>query len=101
MRSPRRILHFEPDRTYSERVRETLQADGFDCRLTVDTRPEFDASLEQGDFDLILADNAIDRSLESLVLHGCGRTRAPPTLPLIPHGVARRTDAPAPATCKF
>jgi hypothetical protein len=24
-----------------ERVRETLQADGFDYRLTVDTRPEF------------------------------------------------------------
>jgi hypothetical protein len=41
MRSARRILHFEPDRTYSERVRETLQADGFDYRLTVDTRPEF------------------------------------------------------------
>ena len=52
-----RILHLEDDATDSALVRETLEAGGFPCELTrVDTQPAFCASLEQGGFDLILAD---------------------------------------------
>src|ERR1700736_2974728 len=57
MRPPLRILSLEDDPKDAELVQETLASDGITCRLTrVETEADFIASLERGDFDLILAD---------------------------------------------
>ena len=52
-----RILHLEDDATDSALVQAILEEGGFGCELTrVDTRAAFCELLEQGGFDLILAD---------------------------------------------
>src|ERR1700730_1783657 len=57
MRPPLRILSLEDDPKDAELVEETLASDGIPCHLTrVETQADFIASLERGDFDLILAD---------------------------------------------
>src|SRR6202162_6363160 len=57
MKSPLRILYLEDDPRDAEIVQETLASDGIRCHVTrVDTEADFIASLEQGGFDLILAD---------------------------------------------
>jgi len=57
MKSSLRVLHLEDDPSDAELVQEKLAADGISCQLTrVETEADFIASLEQGDFDLILAD---------------------------------------------
>jgi signal transduction histidine kinase len=57
MRERLRILHLEDDPDDAVLVQETLEADGVACCITrVDTEATFIASLEQGEFDLILAD---------------------------------------------
>jgi PAS domain S-box-containing protein len=55
--SPLRILHLEDDPKDAELIQAVLEAEGFICQVTrVDTQADFLASLEQGGFDLILAD---------------------------------------------
>src|ERR1700687_2257697 len=57
MKSLLRILHLEDDPRDAELVQETLANDGISCHVTrVETEGDFCASLEQGGFDLILAD---------------------------------------------
>src|SRR5580698_9519021 len=57
MRSPLRILSLEDDPKDAELVQETLESDDIPCGITrVETEADFIASLEQGGFDLILAD---------------------------------------------
>jgi len=57
MKSPLRILYLEDDPRDAELVQETLTNDGISCHVTrVETEADFIASLEQGGFDLILAD---------------------------------------------
>jgi PAS domain S-box-containing protein len=57
IRLPLRILSLEDDPKDADLVQETLASDGIACHLTrVETEPDFIASLERGDFDLILAD---------------------------------------------
>jgi PAS domain S-box-containing protein len=57
MNSPLRILYLEDDPNDAELVQETLSADSISCHLTrVETEADYIASLEQGGFDLILAD---------------------------------------------
>ena len=57
MKSPLRILYLEDDPRDAELVQETLASDGIRCHVTrVETEADFIASLEQGGFDLILAD---------------------------------------------
>src|ERR1700758_412171 len=57
MSSPLRILSLEDDPTDAELVRDTLEVEGLACTLTrVETEPGFVAALQQGAFDLILAD---------------------------------------------
>ena len=52
-----RILYLEDDPGDAELVQETLASDGIGCQVTrVETEADFIASLEQGGFDLILAD---------------------------------------------
>ena len=54
---PLRILHLEDDRNDAEIIQGLLESDGIDCQVTrVETREDFIASLNQADFDLILAD---------------------------------------------
>src|SRR6202162_3473472 len=57
MKSALRILYLEDDPRDAELVQETLTNDGISCHVTrVETQADFIASLEQGGFDLILAD---------------------------------------------
>src|ERR1700736_4047067 len=57
MKSPLRILYLEDEPKDAELVQETLAIDGISCQITrVETEADFVASLEQGGFDLILAD---------------------------------------------
>jgi PAS domain S-box-containing protein len=57
MKSPLRILYLENDPGDAELVLETLASDGIECQISrVETEADFIASLEQGGFDLILAD---------------------------------------------
>jgi len=57
MNSQLRILYLEDDPRDAELVQETLSADSIVCYITrVETESDFIASLEQGGFDLILAD---------------------------------------------
>src|SRR4029077_18537579 len=51
------ILYLEDNPRDAELVQETLAVDGISCDVTrVETEADFNASLEQGGFDLILAD---------------------------------------------
>jgi PAS domain S-box-containing protein len=60
MKPPLCILQLEDDPRDAELVEEKLASDGFVCEVTrVDTEPDFIASLEQGGFDLILADYSL------------------------------------------
>jgi len=57
MKSHLNILCLEDDPTDAELIQEALAADGITCQATrIQTEAEFIASLEQGTFDLILAD---------------------------------------------
>jgi PAS domain S-box-containing protein len=57
MKSQLRILHLEDDPRDAELVQDTLESEGVCCSVhRVDTKADFVASLEKGDFDLILAD---------------------------------------------
>src|ERR1700719_2090575 len=60
MKSRLRILYLEDDPRDAELVQETLASNGIRCHVTrVDTKADFIASLEQGGFDLILADYSL------------------------------------------
>jgi signal transduction histidine kinase len=55
-----RILHLEDDPRDAELVQEALETTGMVCDITrVQTQADFTASLEQGGFDVILADYAL------------------------------------------
>jgi PAS domain S-box-containing protein len=57
MKSPLRILYLENDPRDAELVQEALAIGGIKCHVArVETEADFIASLEQGGFDLILAD---------------------------------------------
>src|SRR6202035_3966361 len=60
MTPPLRILYLEDDPRDAELVQQTLETAGIICEVTrVETEADFIASLEQGDFALILADYAL------------------------------------------
>jgi PAS domain S-box-containing protein len=57
MKAPLRILYLEDDPRDAELVQGTLEAGGIDCDFTrVETQAELVSALDQGGFDLILAD---------------------------------------------
>jgi PAS domain S-box-containing protein len=57
MKSPLRILHLEDDPKDAELIQALLETEGFICHVTrVETQTDFLVALEQGGFDLILAD---------------------------------------------
>jgi PAS domain S-box-containing protein len=57
MKSQLRILYLEDDPKDAELVQETLATDDIKCHITrVETEADFIVALQQGDFDLILAD---------------------------------------------
>src|SRR5262245_49505276 len=57
MKSPLRVLHLEDDARDAELIQAVLEGEGAICEVTrVDTKAEFVAALENGGFDLILAD---------------------------------------------
>jgi PAS domain S-box-containing protein len=57
MKSQLRILYLEDDPRDAELVEATLESESITSEITrVETQPDFIASLEQGGFDLILAD---------------------------------------------
>src|SRR5579864_9028728 len=60
MSRPLRVLYLEDDITDAELARDTLELDGFVCDVTrVETESGFRAALQQGGFDVILADYAL------------------------------------------
>src|ERR1700758_3525546 len=60
MSRPLRVLYLEDDITDAELARDTLQWDGFVCDVTrVETESGFRAALQQGGFDVILADYSL------------------------------------------
>src|SRR5712664_4260595 len=57
MQSPLRILHLEDDPRDAELLQAMLETEGILCHvICVETQADFCAALEQGGFDLILAD---------------------------------------------
>src|SRR5580700_12347879 len=57
MKAPLRILYIEDDPRDAELVQDTLEAGGIDFDCTrVETQTELVAALQQGGFDLVLAD---------------------------------------------
>src|SRR6266550_265775 len=57
MKSPLRILHLEDNPNDAELIQATLESEGIVSHVTrVETQTDFFASIEQGGFDLILAD---------------------------------------------
>jgi two-component system cell cycle sensor histidine kinase/response regulator CckA len=57
MSKPLRILHLEDDSDYSDLVKSLLEAAGVEVALVrVGSRGEFEAALEPGRFDIVLAD---------------------------------------------
>jgi PAS domain S-box-containing protein len=60
MKSPLRILHLEDNPRDAELIQATLETEGISCHVTrVDNQADFCASLEQGGFDIILADHTL------------------------------------------
>jgi len=60
MKSLLRILHLEDNPRDSELVQSILEAANIECDITrVDTFSDYYSSINQGSFDIILADNAI------------------------------------------
>jgi PAS domain S-box-containing protein len=60
MNCPLRVLYLEDDIADAELARDTLELDGFVCDVTrVETESVFRAALQQGGFDVILADYAL------------------------------------------
>ena len=57
MKSPLRVLHLEDNPGDAELIQAVLEGEGAICDVTrVETQAEFVASLDEGGFDLILAD---------------------------------------------
>src|SRR5229473_8254130 len=57
MKSPLRVLHLEDNPNDAELIQAALQSEGIVSHVVrVETRADFLASLEQGGFDIILAD---------------------------------------------
>jgi PAS domain S-box-containing protein len=60
MQAPLRILYLEDDPTDAELIQSTLETEGVVSHVTrVETEADFLASLEEGGFDLIMADYAL------------------------------------------
>src|SRR5712671_1576976 len=77
MSSPLHILHLEDDRKDAELIQGLLEEDGLACQVTrVETREGFVASLEEGGFDLILADFSLP-SFDGLTALKIARQRRP------------------------
>src|SRR6516164_5256865 len=80
MKSQLRILYLEDDPRDAELIQEALAVDGITCHVTrVETEADFIASLEQGDFDLILADYTLPSfdGLSALKIAQQGRPHVP------------------------
>jgi PAS domain S-box-containing protein len=80
MKSQLRILYLEDDPRDAELIQEALAVDGITCHATrVETEADFIASLEQGDFDLILADYTLPSfdGLSALKIAQQGRPHVP------------------------
>src|SRR5262249_28076558 len=77
MKLPLRILYLEDDYRDAELVQEILEADEIFCSVArVETEPDFNASLERGGFDLILADYTLP-SFDGLSALKIARQRCP------------------------
>jgi hypothetical protein len=77
-----RILHLEDDVADAELVRDTLEIAGMSCDVTrVETEARFCAALQNGEFDLVLADYTLP-SFDGLSALNLARQRRP-ELPFI------------------
>ena len=76
MKSPLRVLHLEDNPGDAELIQAVLEGEGAICDVTrVETRAEFVASLDEGGFDLILADYTLPHSMAFLHYKSLWRSR--------------------------
>src|SRR5437899_5267115 len=74
---PLQILHLEDNQADAELVRSLLEGEGIACAFTcVATRPDFEAALENGAFDLILSDFSLPQ-FDGLTALALARLRHP------------------------
>jgi CheY-like chemotaxis protein len=72
-----RILHLEDNKEDVELIKELFSAAGMDCEFeVVDTREDFEASLESKEFDIILADYTLP-SFDGLAAVEIAKQKAP------------------------
>jgi len=72
-----RVLHLEDDPADAALVAETLRSEGIACDIVnVDKRDAFEAALEQGGLDLILADYHLP-SFDGVTAHSMAAVRRP------------------------
>lgn len=77
MNTPVRLLHLEDDPADAELILASLRREGFLCVVhRIETRAAFGEALEQGGFDLILADYQLP-AFDGLSALGMARTRRP------------------------
>ncbi len=82
MKSPLRVLHLEDDPNDVELVQSMLSAEGIDCEIVhVETREAFCEAIEQGAFDVILADYSLP-SFDGLTALAIAKEQCP-DVPLI------------------
>ncbi|HET8579659.1 MAG TPA: response regulator [Nitrospiraceae bacterium] len=77
VKSPLRILHLEDSQTDAELLLATLAEEGITCEAQrVDTKADFLAALEQGGFDLIIADYSLP-SFDGIAALALAREKSP------------------------
>src|SRR5438105_13337372 len=77
VKSPLRILHLEDSQTDAELIVATLAEEGIACEARrIDTKADFVAALEQGGFDLIIADYSLP-SFDGIAALALAREKCP------------------------
>ena len=77
MKSPLRILHLEDSQTDADLIVSTLAEEGIACEARrIDTKADFVAALEQGRFDLIIADYSLP-SFDGIAALALAREKCP------------------------
>ena len=77
VKSPLRILHLEDSQTDADLIVSTLAEEGIACEARrIDTKADFVAALEQGRFDLIIADYSLP-SFDGIAALALAREKCP------------------------
>ena len=93
MKKPLRVLHLEDNAIDAELFCMVLKGEGIDCAITcVRTRRDFQAALEQGQFDLIVSDFSLP-AFDGLAALKMARQHSPNTPFIFASGTMREAEA--------